>query len=302
MLYQQNLLRGALFIVASELMLVSMGAIIKTASVGLPNEMIVFFRNLFGLLALTPLLLRHGFAALHTSRPGLHLLRGLAGVCAMYCFFYAIAHIKLADAMLLKLTTPVFIPLVAYFWLREAMPGLARIALALGFAGVCLILKPGVDMNWVVLVALAGSLFAALAKVTVRKLSRTEPAFRVGFYFAVVAGCVSAVPLLWAWQTPTPREWLLLLSMGPLATLGQLFMTRGYAAAPASQVGIFTYSSVLFGALLGWLFWDELWDALSVLGAMLVAMAGALALRSKTTGEDAARPLLRETGMVTDRG
>ena len=303
MLYRQSLLRGACFIIASQFMLACMGAVIKTAAVELPNEIIVFFRHLFGLLALLPLIIRHGAAGLHTRVPWLHVLRGTAGVSAMYCFFYAIAHIKLADAMLLKLTTPVFIPLLAYFWLRETMPWLARAALATGFVGVGLILKPGADFNWIVLVAVAGSMFAALAKVTVRKLSRTEPAFRTVFYFALVAGSVSAVPLLWAWQTPSPRGWLLLLAMGPLATLGQLFMTRGYAAAPASQVGIFTFSSALFGALFGWLFWDELWDAVSVLGALLIAVAGALALRSKATGAAASTPLVRETGIaaVTER-
>lgn len=298
MLYQQDLFRGAVFIVASEFMLASMGAVIKTAAVELPNEVIVFFRNLFGLLALMPFIVRHGPKGLLTRVPGLHLLRGVAGVSAMYCFFYAIANLKLADAMLLKLTTPVFIPLVAYFWLRESMPWLARGALLTGFVGVGLILKPGADLNWVVLVALAGSLFAAVAKVTVRKLSHTEPAYRTVFYFALVAGAVSALPLLWAWQTPSAHGWLLLLAMGPLATLGQLFMTRGYAAAPASQVGIFTFSSVLFGALFGWLFWDELWDMVSAAGAILIAVAGAMALRSGSTGAAASTPLVRESGIV----
>lgn len=281
MLYSQSILRGALFILASEFLLASAGALIKWLATDVPNEMIVFFRNLFGLAALLPLLLIGRRVSLRTQIFPLHLLRGLAGLAAMYCFYYAIGHIKLADAMVLKLTTPIFIPMIAWFWLRERLPGLALIALLIGFFGVLLVLRPGAEFNWVVLVAVAGSGFAAVAKVTIRRLSDTEPAVRTVFYFAAVGAVVSAVPLLWAWQTPTRTQWLFLLALGPLASLAQWCMTRGYASAPASQVGIFTYSAVLFGAAYGWWLWGEIWDALSMAGAILIAVAGALALRAK---------------------
>jgi drug/metabolite transporter (DMT)-like permease len=260
-------------------LIAAMGAIIKSVAEGLPNEMIVFFRNLFGLLALVPLLTRAGMPGLKTRVFHLHLVRGLAGVAAMYCFFYAIAHIKLADAMLLKLTTPILIPVVAFFWLQERFSRMVRYALLVGFAGVFLIIRPGLDLDWVMLIALLGSAMAALAKVAIRRLSSTEPAVRIVFYFAAIAAAVSAVPLAWGWQTPTLGQWASLLAIGPLATLAQLLMTRGYASAPASRVGIFTYSSVIFGASLGWWFWDELWDLASIAGAVLVASAGAMALR-----------------------
>ncbi len=280
MIYTQNITAGALYIVASELLIAVMGAVIKWAAQELPNEMIVFFRNFFGLLALTPLLLRGGIAGLKTQVLHLHLVRALTGVAAMYCFFYALAHIKLADAMLLKLTTPILIPMVAFIWLFETLSRSARIALLVGFGGVILIIRPDLEVNWVMLIAFAGSVFAAVAKVAIRRLSATEPAVRIVFYFAVIAAFVSAIPLLWGWRSPSPGQWLMLLAIGPLATLAQLCMTRGYASAPASRVGIFTYSSVIFGASLGWLFWDELWDLTSVAGAALVAVAGGMALRS----------------------
>ncbi len=286
MIYRQSIVLGAAFIVASEFMLTSMGAVIKTAAVGLPNEMIVFFRNLFGLLVLAPWLWQAGRANLRTEVPHLHLLRGLAGVSAMYCFFYAIGHIKLADAMLLKLTSPLFIPVVAFFWLGERMPVTVRWALGVGFVGVVMVLQPGEEIDPVMLVALAGSALAALAMTTVRRLSATEPALRVVFYFAMVALGVSAIPLVWAWQTPTTEQWLLLVLVGVLATLGQLFMTRGYGTAPASQVGVYTYSAVLFGAAYGWLIWDETWGMASIAGAILVVLAGALALRGHARPTD----------------
>jgi len=281
MFYSQSILRGALFILASEFLLASSGALIKWLATDVPNEMIVFFRNLFGLAALLPLFFFKGGLTVHTTVLPLHLFRGLTGLAAMYCFYYAIGHIKLADAMLLKLTTPILIPVIAWFWLRERLSGLATLALFVGFIGVILILKPGGDFNWIVLIAVAGSGFAVLAKRTIRGLSRTEPDLRTVFYFAAVGAMGSALPLLWAWQTPGALQWLWLLILGPLASLAQWCMTRGYSAAPASQVGIFTYAAVLFGATYGWWFWGEVWDALSVVGASLVAIAGALALRGQ---------------------
>lgn len=286
MLYKQSLIAGAGFILVSELLLASMGAVIKTLAQELPNESIVFFRNLFGLAVLVPFLIKGGLVRLRTDVVHLHAVRAAAGLSAMYCFFYAIGHIRLADAMLLKFTVPIFIPVVAYLWLAERFHRRAAWALLLGFAGVVLILKPAGDMNWVLLIALAGSFFAAVAKTAVRRLARTEPAARVVFYFALFGVCVSAVPLSWAWQSPTTGQWLLLLSLGPLATLGQLFMTRGYSAAPASEVGLFSFSAVLFGAGYGWLFWGELWDWLSLAGAFLVGTAGAIMLRGERARAD----------------
>lgn len=308
MLHKQSLLLGAGFILASEFLLASMGAVIKTLSQDLPNEMIVFFRNFFGLLVLVPFLFHRGLINLKTDVIYLHVFRAGAGLCAMYCFFYAIGHVALADAMVLKLTSPLFIPLVAYLWLHERFRKQAAFCLFVGFAGVLLILKPAGDMNWVLLIALAGSFFAAVAKTSVRRLSRTEPASRIVFYFALFGVCVSCVPLTWAWQMPTADQWLWLLSLGPLATLGQLCLTRGYSSAPASEVGLFTFSAVLFGAAYGWLFWGELWDWLSIAGAFLVASAGAMTLRgepekaeSLIQDEELAMPLVEEQGVRSAR-
>ena len=279
--YKQSIVRGAIFIIAAELVLTMNGVIIKLASDGLPNEMIVFFRNAFGLLSLMPIFAREGMAIIHTQKLHLHLMRGLCGVTAMYSLFFVLGNIQLANAMLLKATIPIFIPLVAFSWLKEKISVVARLAIAVGFCGVFLILEPGTDFNWIMLIGLFSSAFASVSMVTIRKLSATEPAVRTVFYFAIIASLVSVIPLTWAWKTPTSEEWLLLMSLGVCSTVVQLLTTRGYASAPASQVGIFSYSSVIFGALIGWLFWKELWDVNSLIGAVFIIGAGFLTIRSR---------------------
>jgi drug/metabolite transporter (DMT)-like permease len=270
---------GAALIVAGELLFATMGAAIRVIAAQVSNEMVVFFRNAFALLLFVPWLIRDGprYAA-STEAPSLHLVRGLAGLGAMYCFYYAIAHMPLAEAMLLKLSAPLFIPFVAYAWLRETAPWRTRIAIGIGFAGVALILSPDLaTVEPVALVALLGGLLAAVAKVSVRRLSHTEPAGRIIFYFTLIGTAVSAVPLLWAWKTPTPHQaaWLFLIAV--LATMGQWCLTSGLGRASAPRLAPFVYSSVIFGAGYGWWFWDEPVTWLAAGGALLVALAGVLA-------------------------
>ena len=277
----QSIVRGAFYIVASELSFAISAAIIKLISTSLPNESIVFFRNLFGLLILAPLLLQAGTGILKTERLHLHLMRGCFGMAAMYSFFYALGYISLGDSMLIKSTIPLIIPFVSLIWLKESITQRVIIAGFLGFLGVFLILRPDGNTDWASLVALGSSCMAALAFVTVRKLSATEPPLRIVTYFALCGLAISSIPLTWAWQTPSPQEYLLLLGIGLTTTIGQLLLTRGYQNAPASSVGIFTYTSVPFGTFLGWLIWGDLLNRNSIFGALLIVLAGSIILRSR---------------------
>ena len=104
--------RAAVLIVLAEFFFASMGVAIRQVATTASNEQIVFFRNAFGVILLLPWLLRRQYPGLKTSVPHLHLLRALAGLGAMYCFYYAIANLPLADAMILKLSSPLFIPII----------------------------------------------------------------------------------------------------------------------------------------------------------------------------------------------
>jgi drug/metabolite transporter (DMT)-like permease len=128
---------------------------------------------------------------------------------------------------------------------------------------------------------LLGGALAALAKVTVRRLSRSEPAPRTVFYFALTGALASAVPLIWAWQTPSAEALLWMFAVALFATLGQLLMTRGFAFAPAGQLSAFTYSSVVFASLYGWALWQEVVGWSTISGALLIALSGVSAARAR---------------------
>jgi len=276
-----DLPRGALLMVASALLFAAMGEAVKMASAHLSNAMVVFFRNAFGLLALSPWLVRLGAKGLRTAAWREHLVRGLAGLASMYCYFYAIARLGLSEAILLNYSLPLFMPLIARAWLGETVPARLWRALGLGFLGIVLILRPGAGVfHPAALAALAAAVLAALAQVGVRRLTRTEPITRIVFYFALISTVVSGLPVLAVWTTPQRHVWPVLMAFGVLATLAQLLLTQAYSCAPAAQVGPFIYSSVVFAGLMDWWLWGRLPDAAFVAGAVLVCAAGILALRS----------------------
>ena len=277
---RDNLPRGAALMLAAALLFAAAGAIVKHVSEQLPNEMVVFFRSFFGLLALAPFFLRHGPRHYATRRLGAHLVRALAGLTAMYCYFYAISRLPLAEAVLLNYTAPLFIPLAALLWVGEPFGRKLWWPIGVGFVGIVLILKPGLSLLApIALVGLASGLFSALAMAGIRKLTDTEPAIRVVFYFSLASTLVSALPLAWSWQTPAADLWFPLFLIGVLSTAAQILMTRGYAHAPAAQVGPFLYAIVVFAGIFGWALWQEIPDRLSFAGTLLVVLAGVLTIR-----------------------
>jgi len=281
---KQNIVLGAVLITFSELALLATGMIIKSISSEVPTEQIVFFRNIFGLCILMPWLIRKGISGLHTKHIGLHLMRGLVGLSAMVCLFYSWGHMPLAQASLLKQTSPIFIPIFAFFWIQESIGIKTIIAIFVGFLGVVLIISPAGEsgsINMVVLIALLGAMLAGLAKVTIRKMSATETPGRIVFYFALIGTVVSVVPAILAWVSLSWVHYGALIGISLFSTVAQLSISKAYSLAPAGQLGPYTYTSVVFAALLGWLIWDEVLNVNTLFGILIIVLAGVLAMTDR---------------------
>jgi len=294
--YKNQPVAGALFILGATFVFAIIGALVKVVSSSLNNEMVVFFRNACALIFILPWIwYSRPPGGVGTNCFQFHLLRAMTGLGAMYCFFYAIAHMQLTEAFLLIATAPLFIPLIAYLWMREPVDRNVRGAIVIGFIGAIMILKPGFGIfQSVALVGLGAGVFASLAMVSIRRMSASEPAIRIVFYFTVLSTIVSAGPLLWSWQTPEPETWVLLILIGLLAAVGQYFLTKGYSFAPAAKVGAFTYANIVFATFIGWYFWGETLDLLTWIGAILICFAGII-----TTRQTEAHVLVDATAKIT---
>lgn len=276
----QSIIRGAALLALSAFMFATMGVFIRLASHTVGNEIVVFARNLAGLALLLPFMLMQGTASLKTSVFPRHLWRALTGLTAMYGFFYAIAHLPLSSAMIFTYSSPVFIPLVAWLFLKEPMTRRAWLSALIGFVGVALVCKPDEGLfNQFALIGLGSSILAATAFVTVRALGATEPATRVVFYFALISTVVSTIPLLWAGRQITLHEFGLLAAVGILATLSQLCLTRAYALAPANRIGPVTYLAIVVAGIYAWGLWGETPDGYALAGTGLILAASLAGLR-----------------------
>ncbi len=274
--YRNQPVAAALCVLGASFAFAVLGALVKVVSVSLTTEMVVFFRNFCSLFFILPWIwYSRPPGGVRTSYFPLHLLRSMAGLGGMYCFFYVIAHLRLSEAFLLMATAPLFIPVIAYAWLREPVVRKVRGAIVIGFIGIILILKPGMGMlQPIAFIGLGAGILGALAMVSIRRMSSSEPTIRIVFYFTVFGTLISAVPLAWSWQSPKPEILWLLVLMGLLAAVGQFLLTKGYSLAPAAQVGPFTYGNVVFATLLGWIFWGEGLDSFTWIGALLICLAG----------------------------
>ncbi len=272
---ETNIVRGALCSILAAFLFALMGAGVKYSSQFVSSETVVFLRNAFGLLFLLPWLHNAGLNTLKTQRFGAHLIRTATGLTAMYCFFYAIAHLRLGEAVLFNFSSPLFIAVIAMLWLREPTSKYVIGAIVVGFIGVLLILKPGISpLSVASFAGIAAGIFVAIAMVSIRNLSSTEPTVRIVFYFSFLSTIISSIPMIWSWEMPSLKVWGVMLGAGFIATKAQLLMTYAYRLAPAAKIGAFAYMNVIFAASFGWLFWSETFDSVSIIGAFLICVSG----------------------------
>lgn len=272
--HSSSIMKGLLLLSVSALLFASMGVLIRLASHTVDNASIVFFRNATGLLLLTPVLLWRGTATFKTSRLGMHVWRSVVGLVAMYGFFYAIAHLKLSNAMVFTYSSPIFIPLIAWLFLKEKMSPLMAAAALLGLVGVVMVAKPDQGLfNVLSGIGLVSSFLAAMAFVTVRALTDTEPAIRIVFYFCLIGTGLSAIPMLWLWRSYNLHELLLLCGAGTLATLSQVCLSKAYSFAPAGQIGPANYLAIIFAGIWAASLWDEYPDGISMMGMTIILLA-----------------------------
>lgn len=251
-----------------------MGVLIRLASHSVDNATIVFFRNLTGLIILLPVMLLKGTKSIKTDKVWMHSWRAIIGLLAMYGFFYAIAHLKLSNAMVFTYSSPIFIPLVAWLFLKERITSSMWLAALVGLVGVILVAKPNEGFfNLLSVIGITSSFFAAMAFVTVRALTTTEPVTRIVFYFCLIGSLLSSIPMFWHWRIFTAHEVLLLGGSGLLATLSQLCLSKAYSYAPAGKIGPANYLAIIFAGIFAALLWQEYPDVISIIGMALILVA-----------------------------
>ncbi len=266
-------LRGALWLVAGSMIFTGVGVFIRLASEHIDSLQISFFRAVFGLVFIAPVLLRQRLNPFATDRLWEHFNRAVMGTAAMVCGFYAISHLLLADATAISFSQALFITMIAALLLGEPVRWRRWTATVVGFVGVIIMMHPGPGaLKLAALVAVANAFLSALSVIYVKRLSESEPAIAILATFAVFSTGLLLVPAIFVWTWPTPREWAYLTAIGLFATIGQYCMVRAYEAADASFVAPFDYLRLPFAAALGLVVFSE-WPTWWTLAGALVIIA-----------------------------
>lgn len=260
--------------------------LVKVASErGVPIFETLFFRNAFAFIPIAIYIHRTtGFGVLRTSRPGGHAARALVGLTGMIGGFVAVSHLPLTEATALSFSAPLFMAALSVPLLKETVGPHRWAAVAVGFVGVLIMIRPDPAnlANVGVIFAMIGAVGSALAMITIRQISVTEPGPRIVFYFTVAGAVAGLASLPFGWVMPDAGTFALLALMGLLGGVGQLLLTEAIRVAPVAVVAPFDYTQLIWASLFAFLVWGELPRALTLVGAGVVAASGLYILYRET--------------------
>ena len=268
--------RAALLMLGSTLLFGLMTIAIRLASQTLHTFEIAFFRNFFGLVAATPLVLRHGPELLRTSQLPRYLFRCAVGVVSMMAGFWAIGHLPLAQAVALSYSTPIFVTIAAVLFLHEQVRARRWAAVALGFVGVLIIVRPGsAGFSAGTLVALAAAVLSGIVSIQIKQLSRVDPADRIVVFTTLLWVPMSLLPALTVWRWPEGVAWAWVIAAGFLGTGGHMLWTRALKLGDVSALTPISFMQLPVVALAGWWLFQEPVDRWTATGAAIIFAANA---------------------------
>ena len=250
----------------------TVAAMVKLASAEYHILQILFVRQVCVFLSTVPTVARHFPSSLYTRQPGLHALRLLGAFTGLVCSIWALSLLPLSTAITLGFAQVFFVALLARSVLGEPVGPHRLGAVAVGFIGVIVVMRPGVGglLEVGALVALAGALGASLAVICVRRLSQTESSTTLLAWQSIAIGLLAALPMPWLWTTPDPADALLLLGIGVLSTVGQWVGVSALRHGEASVIGNVEYTKLLYAAVLGYGLFGELPDRWTLTGAAII--------------------------------
>lgn len=218
---------------------------------------------------------RGGFAGMKSRAPHKQFLRSLLFLAQSFSAFYGFQHLPMADTYTFIFVMPVFTLIFAMLFLRESVTRLQIILIAVAFAGVLVVFRPGLEaINSATLVVLAGSAIGGLSQVYMRHLSVTEGFGASLIYPVLFATIIASIIVMPDWQPITSEMMQLFLIGGIIGSVAHGLIVSAYYFAPASQVAPTQYSQIIWGILYGYIFFNDMPDMWVVVGAALIIGAG----------------------------
>jgi len=284
----QNNLRGIVLALVATAMFAIAAAMAKVAVNEYHVLQILFFRQIVVFLSSIPSITRSFPGSLKTSSPGLHAIRLTGAFVALSCSIWAVAVLPLTTAVTLGFAQAFFVTLLAPFLLKEQIDFHRIAVVVVGFTGVIIIMRPGVEglVDMHALIPVAGAFGAALAVIAVRKLSQTESTATLLVYQAVFVGLLAGIPLFWYWVTPDLTGTAFLLAIGVIASVGQWVGIEALRLGEASVIANIKYMSLFYATVLGFVVFEEIPDRYTTMGAVIIVAASIYMFQRESRRKD----------------
>ena len=264
--------KGILFILLSAFFFCLMSVFVRLAG-DVPTMQKAFFRNIVAAILAAVLLARSksGFSFQKKNLPDL-LLRSSIGTAGILCNFWAVDHLRIADANILNKLSPFFAILMSIFILKERPNRIEWLSVLLAFIGAAFVAKPSAGIaSFPALIAILGGFTAGTAYTYVRKLGlEGERGPVVVMFFSAFSTLVLLPNLLLHYHPMTMKQLIFLIFAGMSAAGGQLSITTAYQNAPARDISVFDYSQVVYAAIFGLILFGEIPDVWSIAGYIII--------------------------------
>jgi drug/metabolite transporter (DMT)-like permease len=265
-------LEGAAYSVAAAIGFTIVSVLVKklgNSEIGVFQTVTV--RSVIGLVLLTPLFLRAGLVPWRTQHLKIHLTRAMLGGTAVLTGYYAFMKLPLAEVTAISFTVPLFVTVAAVLFLGEIVRWRRWTATAFGFAGVLVVARPFEgNVELATFLAVGMALCIAFSVVLLKRFPAKESQLTMLFFFLVASGFMAIGPCLLNWHHPSLDKWLLLGGVGVMGLISQALIIRAFRVGEASFVAPFDYVRLLFAGTAGVIFFAEIPDVWTYLGAVLI--------------------------------
>ena len=246
-----------------------------------PVGQVLFFRGFCGIIPILFLIPKDRYFDFYkTTRPVLHFKRCLAGLIALVSIFVALRNLPLATVVSISFDAPIFITIFSIFLLNEKV-GLYRwMAVLVGFLGIIFITEPGFSsLNVFYIYPIIFCLGLSYVAIAIRKLSSTEPAWLISFFFSFSIMLLSFLSFYQGWILPSLLDLFLLSMVGILGGLANLWLSQSYKYSEVSLVSPLKYLGLVFAIIFGYFIWNEIPTFKTLLGALLVIVSSIIIFR-----------------------
>jgi drug/metabolite transporter (DMT)-like permease len=284
--------RGILWMLLSCLLFAHVNAIAKHLSMDYPTLQVLWVRFAFQALMSAPLLGRGLFHFMRTRVLGLQLLRSFYLAVCTVLFFVGLQLVSFVEITAVLFLAPILVTALSAPMLGETVGKRRWAGVIVGFAGALIIVRPGIDiLQLSAIVPLGAAAFLALYQISSRVVSRSDHAMTTLAYTPLVGLVITSVLVPFVWQVPNAEGWFFMVLLGIFGSGGQYALIKAFEAAEASAVVPFFYSLLIWATILGFIVWDELPDAWTVLGAAVMIASGLYILHREQVHRGERSPL-----------